>query len=156
EWQRRALFVSSGLSSLMVAFGLPRVSSTEGGGIISRVLFGIGGYIILFSLGVFATWAVWGLVARTDNDWVGPALVGFFRFTLAFPLWIGSDRGTLLNTLSLSGVYEDRLQQTWIIGARPRITDPNEATSRTPDSVARWHSVWTRPDLTVSQLRGNG
>ena len=156
EWQRRALFFSSGLSSLMVAFGLPKVSSTEGGGIVSRVLFGIGGYIILFSIGILATWAFWFLFARTDNDWVGPALVGFFLFTLAFPLWLGSDRGTLLNTLSLSGVYEDRLQQTWIIGARPRVTDPAEAASRVPDSVARWHSVWTRPDLTVGQLRGNG
>lgn len=153
---QRILAAASTISSILVAFGLPRVSSAEGGGTFSRIAFAIGGYVVLFSLGIVAAWASWVLFAETDNDWVGPVLVGFFIITLAFPIALGSSRATLLNALSLSGVYEDRLQQTWMIGARPRTVDKTEAANHLPNSVARWHSVWPRPDLTVTQLRGNG
>ena len=156
EALQRILATASAISSILVAFGLPRVSSAEGGGIVSRLTFAIGGYVVLFSLGIVAAWASWVLFARTDNDWVGPVLVAFFLVMLAFPIVMGSSRATLLNALSLSGVYEDRLQQTWMIGARPRKVDETEASNHLPNTVARWHSVWPRPDLTVTQLRGIG
>jgi len=156
EALRRTLLSASALSSILVAIGLPRVSSVEGGGLISRLAFAIGGYVVLFSLGIIAAWASWVLYARTDNDWIGPALVVFFIITLGFPIAMGSSRATLLNALSLSGVYEDRLQQTWMIGARPRRVNEAEAANHLPGTVARWHSVWPRPDLTVTQLRGIG
>ncbi len=156
EALRQILAAASAVSSILVAIGLPRVSSAEGGGVVSRLAFAIGGYVVLFSLGIIAAWASWVLYARTDNDWVGPALVSFFIITLGFPIAMGSSRSTLLNALSLSGVYEDRLQQTWMIGARPRRVNESEAANRLPDTVARWHSVWPRPDLTVTQLRGLG
>jgi hypothetical protein len=156
EALRRILMVASAVSSILVAFGLPRVSSAGGGGFIARLAFAIGGYVVLLSLGIVAAWASWVLFARTDNDWIGLALVVFFIITLGFPVAMDSSRATLLNALSLSGVYEDRLQQTWIIGARPVRADAPEAADHLSDTVARWHSVWPRPDLTVAQLRGIG
>lgn len=156
-WMRRALGTVSAISSALVAFGLPGVSSSsDGGGVVSRVAFAIGGYVILFALGILAAWASWTLFAQTDLDWVGPALVVVFLALLTFPILFGYDRATLLNALSLNGVYEDRIQQTWMIAARPRVTDPTEAANHLPGSVASWHSVWNRPDLTVMDVRGNG
>lgn len=154
-WLRRLFVAVSSVSSIAVAIGLPRMSTREGGSFISRLVFGLGGYVVLFSLGILAAWGFWTLFARTDNDWVAPALVAFFAITLVFPLWLGTDRATLLNALSLSGLYEDRLQQTWMIGARPshRVED---ASHHMTDTVARWHSVWARPERTVTQLRGSG
>ena len=54
EALQRILAAASAISSILVAFGLPRVSSAEGGGIVSRLAFAVGGYVVLFSLGIVA------------------------------------------------------------------------------------------------------
>ena len=140
------LAAGSAVASVMVGVGLPRMSSGGRTGKISRILFGFGGYFLLFSLAVFGAWAAWTVIDR-NGSWMALVLAGVFAAILVFPLTLKLQRGVLLNVLSLSGVYEDRLQQTWIIGARPPRTERAEA-------VPRWHRVWTRPDLTVTALAG--
>ena len=138
------LAAGSAMASVMVGAGLPRMASGGRTGKISRILFGFGGYFLLFSLAVLGAWAAWTVIDR-NGSWSSLLLAGMFAAILVFPLALGVQRGVLLNVLSLSGVYEDRLQQTWIIGARPPRTER-------ADAVPRWHRVWTRPDLTVTSL----
>jgi len=138
------LAAGSAAASVLVGIGLPRMGSPDRTGKIARILFGFGGYFILFSLAVFGAWAAWTIIDR-NGSWAALLLAGTFAAVLVFPLTLKLQRGVLLNVLSLSGVYEDRLQQTWIIGARP-------PRSESAESVPRWHRVWTRPDLTVTAL----
>lgn len=139
------LAAGSAIASLMVGVGMPRMASGNRKGRIARALFGFGGYFILFSLAVFGAWVVWRTLDQ-NGSWMALPIAAAFAAILLFPLTLDLQRGVLLNVLSLSGVYEDRLQQTWIIGARPPRAE------HAPQTVPQWHRVWTRPDLTVTAL----
>lgn len=144
----RGVIAAVGLSgAAMEAAGLRQLWSAGSSGeksILTKLLVAVGGYLLLAAIIVCGTWGLFDLEQASR-----PAFLVLFAgagvtliATLGAPARAGA---AILNLLSLHDLYRARIEQTWIVAARP-------AGSAATRVAGRWTRVWRRPELRVTDL----
>ncbi len=145
---RAAFAAVAAAGGVMEAVGLRRLWTTGSSGgeksLLTKLLVSVGGYLLLAVIVVFGTWGLFDLESGAWPVFValmaGAALT--FLATILAPARAGAGA---LNLLSLHDLYRARIEQTWIVSARPPGTDASAV-------PGRWTRVWRRPELRVTDL----
>lgn len=125
-----------------------------------KLLFGIGGFIIL-GIGLVAwdyylfLWLAEPQLNQTLSEGFGIYWGGYgLAWDGVVLAWVitGIFGYHLLNALSLNRIYERRLRRSWIVGAKPPYP-PGSGGVSVPQQG--WSRVWVRPDIKMSDLNRN-
>ena len=126
-----------------------------------NLVFAVSGYIVL-GAGLIAwyyfLWMGWDVLGAWQgfsiDKWAnfstdaGQYYMAWAAIGILFALtWARGPR--LLNGLSLSRLYEQRIQRTWLIVATPGRKEEVEKI----DPKQGWTRTWVRPDIRVSELK---
>ena len=145
---RAALAALAVAGGAMEAVGLRRLWTTGGGSgeksLLTKLLVAVGGYLLLAVVIVFGTWGLFDLEQGARPVFL--ALMAGAAVTFVATIVAPSRAGAgALNLLSLHDLYRARIEQTWIVAARP----PESHASEVP---GRWTRVWRRPEMRVTDL----
>lgn len=177
RWVEWAIASVIGGSSVISLGSLRQMASLPAGlrSLIAHVVFAVAGYVFL-GVGLVAwyyfLWFGWAGVNWDGFSPGGSSLGILFYITLALSLgsfiltyFVGHD---LLNFFSLSRLYVQRIQRTWVVAPTPESTGQTQEATKKPRgmSVDRmfpkgdpenaesdgWTRTWVRPDIRVSGL----